>query len=469
MVKTPKIIILFVIFWINTAFFASTFSGIPKYIPKKNQKKQTIRDIDNRGLIVKKYHKAGRNIKDSLGLSRGLSAHKFHKSGRRRGMAIGLSRGLNVKQFHRSGKRKGLSLGLSRGLNVSQFHKSGREKRSSLGLSRGLNVGQFHKSGRRENVFLGVSRGLNVRQFHKSGRRDNDYYALSRGLNVRNFHKSGRENGIGIGLSRGLNVRDYHKAGRQNITSIGLSRGQLENEIGNFSIENINTSYNHSDLNTYLFLNIRNEKPIMHYLATSDKCFDVNFQTKQKDNPPSKSQQKIPFITPLSPDHVGFTTSNTPEVYWYISSPWNGILEFTINEVDTLNPEPVLYARIKGVEKKGIYSFNLKELNVSLKENLEYEFFIAIIMDEIEKSANIVASSVIKYIKADKSFVMKMTKIPLAKDYYLYAKNGFFYDAIDHLSKVIIQSGFDDHFKCHRASLLRQVGLDKTAQYDCAK
>jgi len=400
-----KIIFLCIIFYLNTTLFASNFSDNPKYIPKKDQKTHILRKVDKRGLIVKKYHHAGRNTQNSLGLSRGLSAHKFHKSGRRRGMAIGLSRGLNVRQYHKSGRRKGISLGLSRGLNVSQFHKSGRHENSSV-----------------------------------------------------------------IGLSRGLSVHDFHKAGRKNMNSVGLSRGQAENESESAPMETslFSNSNSNNSLNTYLFKNIRNEKPITHYLAASDEDCYVNFQHKQTDETSNKSQN-IPFVTPLSPDHVGFTSTNTPEIFWYISSPWNGLLEFTINEVGTLNPEPVLYAIINGVEKEGIYSFNLNSLSVSLKENLEYEFFIAIVMDEIEKSANIVVSSVIKYIKADQSFVMKMKKVPLAKDYYLYAENGYFYDAIDHLSEVIIQSGFDDYFKCHRASLLRQVGLDKTAQFDCTK
>jgi len=508
-----RIIILLIIFCISTSLSNSTnFSGNPIYVPKVSVQKHVKKNDNKRGLIVKKYHKAGRHLKDTLGLSRGLSAHIFHQSGRRRGMALGLSRGLRVSQFHKNRRREGISLGLSRGLNVSKFHKSGR-KRSSLGLSRGLNVSKFHKSGRKNRSSLGLSRGLNVRQFHNSGRREKEFFGLSRGLNVRNFHKAGRQNRNTLGLSRGLNVKQFNKAGRlenecfglirglnashfhkygrnkrsepglsrglnvskfhkkdrHNNTSIGLSRGQLEYEIDNCSNVNSNTLKYYKTLHTFLFQNISNDNPLTHYLAKTDEWFDLNSKKNQNDKNISDAQQKIPFITPLSPDHVGFTTNNTPEIFWYISSPWKGVLEFTINEVDTLNPDPVLYVRIKSIEKKGIYSFNLKDLSVSLKENLEYEFFIAIVMDEIEKSANIVASCLIKYIKADNSFIMQMAKVPLYKDYYLYAENGFFFDAIDHLSEVIIQSGFDEYFKCHRASLLRQVGLDMTAQYDCTK
>jgi len=401
------------LYFVLSPSYALEFTDCPTYIPKlikqQHQKHKISGDLN--------INNSNNNCKS---FSRGLRAYKYHKSGRRRGMSLGLSRGLNVRQYHKSGRRKGDSFGLSRGLNVHSFHKTGRRNGMSFGLSRGLNV--------------------------------------------RNFHKDGRPSGESFGLSRGLNVRDFHKDGKSYGMSFGVSRGRTEYSSGQW-IENKQVVSDHQKRNIFLFKNINNDLPVINFLSPLDEWIEET--SNQEFQPETRNASKdIPFITLLTPEHIGFTSKKSPVLYCYISSPWDGILEFTINEFTTSNPDPFILARIKGVRKKGIYAFNLSDLNVSLKENIEYEFFIAIVLDEIERSVNIVVSGVIKYLNADQELLLHIKDIPKGKRYKAYAKNGFFYDAIDDLTQGIMLHQ-NPLLKCHRASLLKQVGLEHVAKFDC--
>jgi len=190
--------------------------------------------------------------------------------------------------------------------------------------------------------------------------------------------------------------------------------------------------------------------------------FDSSVKQKETDH-----KQHVSFpkrLAPIASEHTGFTSSNQPSLYWYISAAYSGSMEFKLNEPRV--SQPVLSVELSGSKTEGIYGINLKDYNVTLKPDIEYEWFITIITDPVERSGDIYASATIKYVKPPDELSVKFNEASLSKRYYVYAKNGYWYDSISSISQLIERSATNKKFRLHRAALLKQVNLPKAAKYD---
>ena len=351
------------------------------------------------------------------------------------------------------------------GINISDFHNSGRRRGVTLGISRGLSISDFHNSGRRRGVTLGISRGLSISDFHNSGRRRGITLGISRGLNISGFHNSGRRRGITLGVSRDLNVSNsYYSGTNHNLTSRLNHRDRSKRTI-NAELKQSEKYALRIPENSYIFQNI-NTKCVINPLSDA-KLFktDKLHNTKKKIKSVNINNSEIPYITLIAPENVGLTSIPQPSLFWYISASYNGLVEFTLNEVGTLNPISVLYILIEGVTEKGIYKFDLEYFDILLKENLEYEYHLALVINELERSNDISVSAVIKYVKATNISNRRLTNTSDNKLYYVYADVGYWYDAFENLQNQINMGLSDTILKSHRKELLKQVNLPLVSDY----
>ncbi|MCP4110642.1 MAG: DUF928 domain-containing protein [Desulfobacteraceae bacterium] len=143
---------------------------------------------------------------------------------------------------------------------------------------------------------------------------------------------------------------------------------------------------------------------------------------------------------------------------------WGGKIEFTLNEYGIT--EPVLETCIDGPEKEGVYQINLADFDVRLKPDVEYEWFLIIVPDPDERSADFLASATIMYVMPSENLAKSLKQTPADKLYHLYAGKGYWYDSIDNLSKLIETRPDDKILRSHRAVLLEQVKLGKAIDYD---
>ncbi len=186
-----------------------------------------------------------------------------------------------------------------------------------------------------------------------------------------------------------------------------------------------------------------------------DKAADSH----QTDNMPIPS-----FMAPLAPEQTGLTTQSQPILYWYISGPWSGKIEFTLNEPKAI--EPVLAINIDGPNKEGIAFINLADYDISLKPDIEYEWFIAMVSDPEERSADFLGSATIKYLKPSEKLAKRLHNKPASELYRSYAAGGYWYDAIEKVSHKIEANPDNNVLRSHRSALLEQVNLSKVAAYD---
>ncbi|OQX24924.1 MAG: hypothetical protein BWK80_18280 [Desulfobacteraceae bacterium IS3] len=170
------------------------------------------------------------------------------------------------------------------------------------------------------------------------------------------------------------------------------------------------------------------------------------------------------MMSPLASLQTGFTSKSQPVLQWYISGPWQGQIEFTLNEEES--PDPVLVTNIDGPAQEGIYQINLADYNVSLKPNTEYEWFVVIVTNPSERSADFLGSATMMYVEPSDALKNEIADTPAEKQHYLYADKGYWYDTIEHLCRLIAVEPNNSRLREERMRLLKQVDLSVAAAYD---
>lgn len=166
----------------------------------------------------------------------------------------------------------------------------------------------------------------------------------------------------------------------------------------------------------------------------------------------------------LTPDHIGFTTKAQPTLYWYVSEPVSARFEFALIKDNSL--ETVTEAELSAINQPGIQKLSLKDHAVNLAPGVEYQWFIALVGDEKQRSRDIVASGIIKRVQPVQALSVKLDTMASEQQVIAYAGEGFWYDALETISTLIESRPGNQHLREMRASLLDQVGLQDVAMGD---
>jgi len=170
------------------------------------------------------------------------------------------------------------------------------------------------------------------------------------------------------------------------------------------------------------------------------------------------------LIAPIASLQTGQTTSSQPVLCWYISAAWPEKIELTLNEYGVT--EPILEKQLDGPAAEGIYEINLADDNITLRPNIEYEWFLVIVPDPRERSADFLGSATIMYVEPSAALSERLSNTPEHRLYHVYAEAGYWYDAIVHLSRLIRDRPDDKSLREHRITLFDQVKLGKVMNYD---
>jgi hypothetical protein len=176
------------------------------------------------------------------------------------------------------------------------------------------------------------------------------------------------------------------------------------------------------------------------------------------------SLEEAVSLSVLVPDHVGLTLQNQPHLYWFISRPTTQPIEFTITEKDAV--KPLLEARLKPIDKAGIQCIRLADQKVQLRPNVSYKWFVAVVTDPTHRSRDILSGGMIEILPASPALSAKLDPTPKAKQPWVLAEEGIWYDALARLSDEIEAAPKDLSLRKQRAALLEQVGLNEAARFD---
>ncbi|BFU96551.1 MAG: conserved protein of unknown function [Nitrospira sp.] len=168
-------------------------------------------------------------------------------------------------------------------------------------------------------------------------------------------------------------------------------------------------------------------------------------------------------VQPLVPDHVGFTSQETPVLNWYLSKPTPHEVRFTL--VDDKSVRPIFEAPIPAPKEAGIFSIRTKDLDLVLKPGVQYRWYVSIVRQA--PSPDIVTGGIIERCElSDCLIVMDARMTCSVQSVTENARAGLWYDAMGCLCVLIDADPTDAPLRRLRASLLTQVGLHGVAAWD---
>jgi hypothetical protein len=156
-------------------------------------------------------------------------------------------------------------------------------------------------------------------------------------------------------------------------------------------------------------------------------------------------------LSVLAPNETGLTTRANPTVYWYVSEPLNNPVELTLTSTEPLKDAvpPALELTLQPPIAKGVHALRLGDHGVTLKPGVEYQWFVAVVVNPAQRSNDVVSGGGIKRIAGAEA-----------------VQDGAWYDAIDQLSREISANPADARLRQQRAALLEQAGLREAAAFD---
>ena len=169
-------------------------------------------------------------------------------------------------------------------------------------------------------------------------------------------------------------------------------------------------------------------------------------------------------LTVLAPEHTGRTSKDQPALYWYISKPVNTHVELTV--IDEVSVKPLLETNVAIPSRAGIQSLRLTDHGVRLKPGVEYQWSAALVTDQAQRSNDVVSSGTIAYVVPPADLKQRLAQTNPETLAFIHAEAGYWYDAIESLSKLIEAQPHNRRWKEQRASLLEQVALPEAAEYD---
>ncbi len=169
-------------------------------------------------------------------------------------------------------------------------------------------------------------------------------------------------------------------------------------------------------------------------------------------------------LSVLAPDHTGYTVQGKPTIYWYVSKPITSPVELTVTAQEAI--EPLLELTLPPPIKEGIHALRLTDHGVSLKPEVEYQWFVAVVKNPDERSKDVLAGGSIKRVPPSEAVRTKLSELGEIMWPAVYAESGLWYDAVDEISKLIQANPADGGLREQRASLLTQAGLSQAAAYD---
>ncbi len=170
------------------------------------------------------------------------------------------------------------------------------------------------------------------------------------------------------------------------------------------------------------------------------------------------TQNELPSITAIVPEHTGLTVSEQPKIFWHSSKPFRGKIEFTLNSEQEV--QPVIEVSLGNLDRAGIQVLDLAKFAVRLAPGVEYQWFVAIVPDADYRSKDIVINGKIKRIVPADEMIAALNVSSGLDMPFAYASQGIWYDALSALSGSIKGPEPDASLaREHWKSLMKQADL----------
>ncbi|MBF0371153.1 MAG: DUF928 domain-containing protein [Magnetococcales bacterium] len=178
--------------------------------------------------------------------------------------------------------------------------------------------------------------------------------------------------------------------------------------------------------------------------------------------------QDLPNLEALVPEHTGYTSQPQPSLYWFISKPSRAEMEIILLDDNPLAIDPIL-ATTMTMDRAGFYRLDLAKFNIRLKPGVEYQWSVTIMGDPEHPSGDIVSGGGVKYVEKSQMLQEVLSEAHKREHGIIFAREGYWYDAITELSEKILVNPDSRKFRKLRAQLLEQAGLTQAAAAELIK
>ena len=168
-------------------------------------------------------------------------------------------------------------------------------------------------------------------------------------------------------------------------------------------------------------------------------------------------QREVFLLSVLAPDHSGFTTSEQPSLYWFISNATSLPVEVTV--MDPQGVQPILETQLPSPVAAGVHRIRLSDHNVRLAPGAAYRWFVSVVPDAERRSKDITAGGAIERVEMPEGLKAKVAQAGKSDLPSIYAEAGLWYDTVAAISELIEAAPQDQALRKQRTALLSQVGL----------
>ena len=169
------------------------------------------------------------------------------------------------------------------------------------------------------------------------------------------------------------------------------------------------------------------------------------------------TQREVFILSVLAPDHSGFTISEQPSLYWFISNSTSLPVELTV--MDPQGVQPILETRLPAPVRAGVHHICLSDYNVHLAPGAAYRWFVSVVPDADHRSKDIVTGGAIERVEMPEGLKAKVAQAAKSDLPSLYGEAGLWYDTVAEISELIEAAPQDQALRKQRTALLAQVGL----------
>lgn len=167
----------------------------------------------------------------------------------------------------------------------------------------------------------------------------------------------------------------------------------------------------------------------------------------------------------LAPERLSLSLSSSPTLYWYLTGATSDPVRFQLIKDGPSAFDPVLDVSLGAFANQGIYAIALSEFGVRLEAGQRYTWSVGLATSSNTDLARPVASTLLEHFPSSDVQSLLISNSPLDQTAEL-AQSGYWFDAIDVISRQIETGERTVPWHEVRAHLLDQVGLDKIAAYD---
>jgi len=136
-----------------------------------------------------------------------------------------------------------------------------------------------------------------------------------------------------------------------------------------------------------------------------------------------------PVVHVLAPQQIGLTVAEQPTLYWHLDKETPHVVEITLSEVGGVSP--LARVELAGPVAAGLHPFRLAAQGKRLALGKEYEWFVAVVLDQEQRSQDIIAGGGLQRVALPSGLPERLSGRGAKEAGAIYAGAGLWYDAID--------------------------------------